>query len=266
MELLQRAAAKLRDEPSPLRIVKRADSRGSSDARRSASASGSEGGRPRECASGEMEHLTVMKRRSDRGGVMRLPSEEGGCAESGERPFWSKAFNWEETTAAVGRRPAEAQTLHVRKTRRARPFLNNGQGTGSAENRRQQRTISASTVPFRQVLGSSQHSPNSLEIMTGPSGVGISVPQARDFAPRLTMPSAQRPCVLCPHVSVTSEVTALMEGQRSLWAAVEVSGRLSKLPAAAPGMCPQQNIGIVTGSFIDHELGETNRVSCSTPN
>jgi hypothetical protein len=257
MELPQRArAAEPRDEPSPLRIVKRTDSRGSSDARRCASASGSEGRRPRDGASGDMGHLTVMKRRSDRGGAMRLPSEEGGSAESEERPFWSKTFNWEETTAAVGRRPVEAQTLHVRKTRRARPFLNNGEGTGSAEYRRQERTFSASTVPFRQVFGSRQHAPNNLEILTSPSGVGISVPQARDFVPRVTMPSGQRPCVLCPHVSVTSEVTALMEGQRSLWAAVEVSGRLSKLPATAPGMCPQQNIGIVTGSFIEHELGE----------
>lgn len=195
---------------------------------------------------------------------MRLPSEGRERGESGERPFWSKAFNWEETTAAVGRRPAEAQTLHVRKTRRARPFLNNGQGTGSAEYRRQQRTFSASTVPFRQVFGSRQHSPSSLEIMTSPIGAGISVPQAREFAPRVTIPSAQRPCVLCPHISVTSEVTALMEGQRSLWAAVEVSGKLSKLPAAAPRMCPQQNIGIVTGSFIEHDLGETKPMSFRT--
>lgn len=168
-----------------------------------------------------------------------------------------KRFSWEESTS--NNRPAESQTLHIRKTRQARPFLEHGGRTRSNEYKHF-RNLSTSLVPFRQASPSWQNPPSSPEAVARPYEDVMPPPQAEVFAPRLVMPPAQRPCVLCPHVSVTTEVTALMDGQKSLWAAIEVSGKLSKLPAA-PGTYPHGNMGIVTGSFIEHELGERNRVS-----
>ena len=60
--------------------------------------------------------------------------------------------------------------------------------------------------------------------------------------------------VLCPHVSVTPESTAFKGGQRSIWVAVEVSGRLSKLPPKDTD-AGQNHTPVMTGSFVDHQLG-----------
>lgn len=64
-------------------------------------------------------------------------------------------------------------------------------------------------------------------------------------------PKNHTPRVLCPHVAVTAEVTALEAGQQGFWAAIEVSSRLSELlEDPAP-----RHLNMTKGSFIDHELG-----------
>jgi hypothetical protein len=201
--------------------------------------------------------------------------------------IWSKRFSWEDSPT-VGRRPAESQTLHIRKTRQARPFLDCNLNN---------RNSSSCTVPAcrgidsAQLVSSTLDGPRPVEnnfLSDGPgnllSGIMARTPDRfaksehnlppknysdcsrEPFEPRdLAYAAVQQArgfiehnsrasCVLCPHISVIAEVAALLKGQRTLWAAIEVSGRLSKLPT---GSDPNDHNGVVTGSFIEHGLGES---------
>jgi hypothetical protein len=65
--------------------------------------------------------------------------------------------------------------------------------------------------------------------------------------------------VLCPHISVLCDTAAVHDGLQRIWAAIEVSRRLSKLPLRENfgGSAEGVNIepDIVTGSFVDNTLG-----------
>lgn len=190
--------------------------------------------------------------------------------------MWSRYFGWEDS-ATVSTKPTESQTLHVKKTRQTQAFLEQHAGPGKNNDR----STSGSTVPFGQVHAPSGQPPGASDssmfisqgrpagglgnlfpgsigkkpdsFATTHHGIDVSDDPPQQRPPDFVEQSNKDACVLCPHVSVATEVTALLEGQRSLWAAIEVSGRLSKLPARrALG----NHTGITTGSFIKHELGE----------
>jgi hypothetical protein len=57
--------------------------------------------------------------------------------------------------------------------------------------------------------------------------------------------------VLSPCVLITPDVSALRECQHTVWAAIEVAGRLSQIPVAGV-----ERSETVTGTFIEHKLGK----------
>lgn len=56
--------------------------------------------------------------------------------------------------------------------------------------------------------------------------------------------------MLCPCISIKSDTAALSENQHTVWAAIEVAGKLSKIPAKNCGQSEP-----VGGTFIQHDLG-----------
>ena len=59
--------------------------------------------------------------------------------------------------------------------------------------------------------------------------------------------------ILSPCVSVMSETRGSYDGQSTIWAAIEVSGRLSQITQTDGRQNEGQDIG--NSSFVDHDLG-----------
>lgn len=69
--------------------------------------------------------------------------------------------------------------------------------------------------------------------------------------------------VLSPCIVVTTDLSGLSEeAQESAWAAIEVSGRLSRIPSSR---CPSDKSAhskTARGAFVDHQLGQYSRSRC----
>lgn len=222
------------ETPGPLRIVKRNSRRISSESRGTNKSNG-KGVKP----SDPNGYLTVMKRKND-GDVlgMSLVDHDTDTYECDYRISKSTRYTWQnepQTKGLVG-----SQTLNIKKTRRARPSIDD-HGNLDAPCHRYTSTASAP-------LGEGDLR---IEDFTNTSTVKIHGNGAKlALSPDLRSQPSRTSCVLCPDVAVTAEITALEDSQKTVWAAIEVSGRLSNL---AKGTEPQT--GILTGSFIDYELG-----------
>lgn len=162
----------------------------------------------------------------------------------------------------LGNGLAGSKTLNIRKTRSSRPALHGPRGLGIQTCRTPSRPTQArGSIPFARDVSpmSSQLNVADQDSISHSPFLGtyphILDALARQISPR---PSArneslfQTSCVLCPHVSVTAECTALEAGQQRVWAAIEISGRLSQISERPTG----EQVGVVTGAFMDHELGE----------
>lgn len=85
-------------------------------------------------------------------------------------------------------------------------------------------------------------------------GRQVSSGTSHKLSPRQISRSSQS-CMLSPHINVSFADEEMSTGEKDVWAAVEVSGKLSHIAAAiAPPLHikPSQR---QTGSFIEHKLG-----------
>jgi hypothetical protein len=156
---------------------------------------------------------------------------------------------------------AEPQGLIVKKTRQSRPFVNGRKESGTQSYRgtpvalfsaRGQTFGSEFILPSTYPLEEQQferRAPFSLHA-DSPSSL---LPSDTELPRRSLQPygtgRGRTSCILSPCVVVTPECTALEAGQRNLWAAVEVSGKLSAILGS------NDDSGVITGSFINHDLG-----------
>jgi hypothetical protein len=62
--------------------------------------------------------------------------------------------------------------------------------------------------------------------------------------------------VLSPHISVVPDTTGLRDGQRGIWAAVEISGRLAQVAANSLSTGTTLQIERSQGLFTNHNLGK----------
>lgn len=164
---------------------------------------------------------------------------------------------------ARGQGSSDTQGLTVKKTRQRQrqPFCNGRKESGTQSYR------GAPLAPFSargQIFG-----PESISLSTYPLEEQqferrAPFPLHTDSPPSLLSSDTELPwrspqpyCtgqgrtshILSPCVVVTPECTALEAGQRDLWAAVEVSGRLCAIPGS------DDESGVITSSFMDHALG-----------
>ena len=159
----------------------------------------------------------------------------------------------------LGNGPAGPSTLNIRKTRSSRPALRGprGMGTQTCRDPSLNSTYPArGPIPFARTASPPNSQLRVLEQDSKPhSSLTESYPHILDAPARQPSPGrsmlhgSSTRAVLCPYVSVTAECTALEADQQSVWAAVEVSGRLSQIPL--------EHTGAVTGSVLDHELGDS---------
>lgn len=257
-----------REQPYPLRLLKRDISLDStSGTRRSSRKSSYTQGSVNGTRWSGNGRLTVMKRRS------RIRSNgSGGNQAYGYATFHapSRQASW-NCFRPTGGELVGSKTLNIKKNRQTRPPL-----PVHASEKAPEPLLSRHYSGFRISRDAEQavESPSLSDLfttnlyqrkrdLTQSSGrrEGSSSTQGSVHGTRALISSSPADprhrcirCVLCPHVSVTPEVTALKDGQRSIWAAVKVSGRLSKLPPK-DGATPHNNTPVMTGSFIDHQLG-----------
>ncbi|PNY29381.1 Uncharacterized protein TCAP_00706 [Tolypocladium capitatum] len=64
-----------------------------------------------------------------------------------------------------------------------------------------------------------------------------------------------QPFVLSPCICITSEPTTPEHGPQAMWAAIEVSGRLSRIPSSRSPSKSSSESRSMTGSFINPQLG-----------
>ena len=223
-----------RDKPSPLRIVKRHGSTGAIAATR-ASSSNTDGSAHEPVSRGD--HLTVMKRRSERYRLNVSPADETKHSpestaardiSAGDRP---KCSSWDDFMF-LGNGLAGSKTLNIPKTRTSRPALEEARGFGAQTHRsaslRCVRLGKTSVVPYAPnvspmssqsgVAGQSCHDNRSQSSLSGMYPHILDAP-ARQPSPALSMHNgslSKSSCVLCPHVSVTTECTALEADQQSV--------------------------------------------------
>lgn len=161
----------------------------------------------------------------------------------------------------LGNGLAGSKTLNIRKTRSSRTPLHGPRPLGAQTCRN---PSLRSTLPVRGPTPFARYvsplsSNSSVADQDDKSQSSLLYPNILDVSatqpsPRLSAgngSSARSPCVLCPHVSVTTENRALEAGPQNAWVAVEVSGRLSQILEEYPG----EQAGVSTGAFVDHELG-----------
>jgi len=87
-----------------------------------------------------------------------------------------------------------------------------------------------------------------------PDPLASSTPPASPLLPDRALHT--QPFVLSPCISVTSESAEPHNGQQWLWAAIEVSARLSRIPSSR---CPSSASARkeATGTFVEHQLGSS---------
>lgn len=249
--------------PSPLRIVKRY---GSTEPYAVTRTSSSHTERSVSDPAGDRS-LTVMKRRGERGlprgSLSQVDNHTLNLTSDSLAPIPSRrrvrgdASSWSPGWAG-------SQALNVKKTRRTRPFVNGRVALGTQTCRNslmdvfpggQGRTTTSETfysswyTPEAAQQGS--QTPSRLQTNCLPSTNQPETKTSPRPAQVIDHNRFRTSYVLCPYVTVTTECAALEAEQRSVWAAIEVSGRLS-----ATYETPSENVpGIVTGPFIDHPLG-----------
>lgn len=238
-----------RPTPSPLRIIKRDESADPASSSRESS-SQTERDAPDPAAD---EYLTVTKRRSVRSRLIGPRPQVGVAANTSDSSSESSALSrprlhgWDNFSP---RSPgvAGSQTLNVKKTRQARSFFNERPASGAQTYRKRSMGTFLSgqrRFPTAEVLSASRYPP------AGPSADQPELQSSPRPAKYRGPQQSGTPCVLCPHISVTDDCITLDNGQRSVWAAIEVSGMVSELRERPPG-----NVSIiVTGSFINHSSG-----------
>ena len=231
------------DAPSPLRIVKR---QGSADPATGDRMSNSQTERSGPVA-GADEHLTVMKRRSAGGRLIGPRPQVGFDAFDSIPETWTSSLSRRHGLGDVSPRSqgvAGAQTLNVKKTRQGRSFVNGREGLG-IQTYRNRSMSGKGKAPTRELFTASNNllaAPSTDWPETGSS------PTPAQYSGR-QIPG--KSCVLCPDITVTAEFTALDSEQRSVWAAIEVSGRLAEILEKP---CADVS-GIAAGSFINRPLG-----------
>lgn len=255
MEFQQRAQ---QDEPSPLRIVKRYGSADTVPACR-ASSFRTNGSCPSSGA--DATCLTIMKRRNKRISLEALIGRSEADQPSPRSSLsHSRRQSWEDVILR-SHRLAGPHTLNIRKTRRPHPFINNesvnlefgcAQTIANCSNKRKRIPWARESLLFEPQARTAkeQRSMSSYSHHTDPC-LAIENSQRDSTCSKLRASTPLEHCILCPHVAVTTEVTAMDSDHRHVWAAIEVSGRLSKLRERATFEPP----GVVKGSFIEHELG-----------
>ncbi|RCI09566.1 hypothetical protein L249_4049 [Ophiocordyceps polyrhachis-furcata BCC 54312] len=89
----------------------------------------------------------------------------------------------------------------------------------------------------------------------------VAMPMTTPSPSSSSSPGACPPSVLCPCIAVSSEAVGEGRSCSSIWAAVEVSGRLSSIPSSRSSSNHSSN----RASFIAHPLGESLLASSSVP-
>lgn len=229
--------------PSPLRIVKRQES---ADPATDDGMSNSQTERSGPDA-GADEHLTAMKRRGAGGRLIGpRPQVDFDAFDSIPEPSPSSQSRrhglgdvspWNQGVAG-------AQTLNVKKTRQGRSFVHGREGLGTQTCRN--RSMSGQgRPPSRELFTASNN------LLAAPSAYWPETGSSSTSAQYSGRQIAGKSCVLCPDITVTAEFTALDSEQRSVWAAIEVSGRLAEILERPYGDVS----GIATGSFINRPQG-----------
>uniref|UniRef100_A0A8H7TTL0 Uncharacterized protein n=1 Tax=Bionectria ochroleuca TaxID=29856 RepID=A0A8H7TTL0_BIOOC len=244
-------------KPSPLRIVKRFSSEDSFYSPRSLSLRSNAS--MQEC-DGDDGCLTIMKRKRERHhGGFALERNPHAVANPNKSDLLSGKYHWEDGMACKGGMLG-SQTLNVRKTRQPRPSIQSHLGL------RMQcaRAPSASSCSPELKLETSNAAETDDQSIESPTSA---CSQDIHQSSRLPSPTSvypldrlqNRSCTLCPHVVVTAEVNTLQDCQRTIWAAIEVSGRLSTLSSKVAAC---DRTGVVTGTFIEHELDRFFEFGC----
>lgn len=87
-------------------------------------------------------------------------------------------------------------------------------------------------------------------------GPGPGSPTFSPLPPLVTNSSQEiQPFVLSPCISIASESTVPEHGPQAIWAAIEISGRLSRIASSRSPSKSSSKAKSMTGSFIDPQLG-----------
>ncbi|PHH71205.1 hypothetical protein CDD82_6679 [Ophiocordyceps australis] len=70
------------------------------------------------------------------------------------------------------------------------------------------------------------------------------------------------PFVLSPCITVTSELTCHEHGRQTVWAAIEVTGRLSSITSSRSSSESSAALASMTGSFVEHQLDRFFEFGC----
>jgi hypothetical protein len=246
------------EKPSPLRIVKRRSNLEGllAAGRRTSGLSDGSASGP---SDNDSAYLTITKRRLGRD-YPQLTSSEAARLR---RP--SKSSEAQLTPVLIrdeNVHPCQmfkaSQTLNIGKTRTNRPNLN--------------ATLGRLPAPVPMLHSTTFTCASHRESMD--RECPISYPQYERRVQQSTDPFLELPLlaehdmndhrartqfVLCPHISVLCDTAAVQDGLQQIWAAIEVSGRLSKLSlrksfgesTEGADIKPE----IVTGSFVNNTLG-----------
>ncbi|CAH0048788.1 unnamed protein product [Clonostachys solani] len=244
-------------KPSPLRIVKRFSSEDSFYSPRSLSLRSNAS--MQEC-DGDDGCLTIMKRKRERHhGGFALEKNPHAVANPNKSDLLSGKYHWEDGMVCKGGMLG-SQTLNVRKTRQPRPSIQSHLGLRMQCARVPSASSCSPELKF-ETLDAVQADDQSIESPTSACSQDIHQ-SSRLPSPTSVYPLDRlqnRSCTLCPHVVVTAEFNTLQDCQRTIWAAIEVSGRLSTLSSKVAAC---DRTGVVTGTFIEHELDRFFEFGC----
>lgn len=250
------------DKPSPLRIVKRRSAHLESSTEEMAP-----------FGDGSPEFLDkkfplkMVKRRGRRRAPALMSDElatDGWEQNPGYRPsFWSSSV---ELSRPRGRVWGETLTRCRGLLTKSTPFLKDSRQSQTLGRSAAHRTASSGS----SILDYADYTPSNGTPSNGPPSSRRSLgarPVERPVSPlyKLPMPlqstqppdfsRAAHPFVLSPSISVVSQCTGQEAGRQTVWATVEVSGRLSRIPSSRSPSGSSQETSVSRGSFVDHQLG-----------